>query len=169
MERTLIILKPDAVKKGVVNDVLNIIKAEGFKIEHIRTVALLDKATLEEHYAAHKDRPFFKELIDFMISGDAIPAVITGEDAVKRIRTLIGSTIPADAGPNTIRGQFSDDTMEAANAEGRCVHNIIHASGNTAEAETEMKTWFPEIFNREPAPQGARVSPQKATSIRFDI
>ncbi len=151
MAYTLIIIKPDAIQKGVANQVLNMIKGAGFKVDHIREPSTLDKETVKEHYAEHADKPFYQKIVDYMISGNAIPAIIRGkgDNTVAEIRKLVGSTIPAEAGSNTIRGQFSDDTMEAADLEKRSVHNIIHASATAEEAKAEMKLWFPELFSQD--------------------
>ena len=145
MERTLIILKPDALKKGVENDVLDIIRSNGLEIEHVKGPIALDRGRVEEHYAVHRDRPFFQNVVDYMVSGHTMPAIVKGENAVARVREIIGSTVPAEADPNSIRGMYSDDTMEQANAEGRAIQNIIHASGNIEEANAEIAIWFPEV------------------------
>lgn len=83
-------------------------------------------------------------LIEFWLSGSVVPMIISGSDAIARVRELIGNTIPANAKAGTIRGDFSRDSPRIANAEHRCMHNIVHASGTREEAEREIKIWFPE-------------------------
>ena len=162
MEHTLIILKPDAIEKDVVDDVLDIIRNAGLTVAHRREPLMLSEDALTTHYAEHADKDFYDALIQYVTSGPAIPAIVSGHNAIKRVRELVGNTIPADADPDTIRGQFSDDSRASAEAEGRAVYNIIHASANADEAKNEMKIWFPELFDKA-------LAPKDSAAMRADI
>jgi len=169
MNYSLIILKPDALQKGVVADVFDMIRESGLTITNVREPAVLDEDLLKQHYSEHEGKPFYDSLIKTMRSGPAITAIVAGDDARRRIRELAGETEPAKSGHNTIRGRFSDDTYAAAEAEGRSLHNVIHTSGNVEEAKKEMRIWFPELFDKEPTLSGSPSVPDKATSMRCDI
>ena len=169
MAHSLIIIKPDAVEKGVAEEIFKLIEGAGFKITHKQEPIQLDKETVEEHYTAHRGKPFFDYVVDFMTSGTAIPAIVSGgPEVVADLRKLVGHTIPSEAEKGTIRATFSDDTRDRAEAEGRAIHNVIHASGNKEEAEAEIKLWFPEV-DLNPQPAGGRAVPKKGAAMRFDV
>ncbi len=135
-ERTVIILKPDAVQRGIMSEVLHRFERRGLKIVGLKFTQL-PRELLEEHYAHHKDKPFFSKFIEFMTSSPALVAALEGKNVVKIVRDMCGSTHGGEAAPGTIRGDFSL-TMQ----------NIIHASEDVAQAEVEVGRFFndDEIF-----------------------
>jgi nucleoside-diphosphate kinase len=134
LERTLTIIKPDAVEKGVAGRVIAKIEAAGLRILAAKLVHLTP-AQAAGFYIVHKDRPFFRSLAEFMTSGPCIPMVLEGEDAIQRLRDLMGATDPAKAAPGTIRREL------AASIEA----NVIHGSDSTQSAAFEIPYFFPAI------------------------
>jgi nucleoside-diphosphate kinase len=132
-ESTLLIVKPDGVRRGLVGEVLRRVEAKGLAIGSMRLMTI-DRATAEQHYGEHVDRPFFGELVDFITSGPVVVAKITGEQAITAWRTLMGPTDPIDAAPGSIRGDFATVIGE----------NIAHGSDSPASAERELGLFFPE-------------------------
>ncbi len=130
-ESTLLIVKPDAVRRGLVGEVLRRIEAKGLRIEELRMMRM-DRALAEEHYAEHRDKPFFAELVEFITSGDVVVARVSGEQAVAVLRALMGPTDPAQAPPGTIRGDFGTVITE----------NLVHGSDSPESAERELKLFF---------------------------
>lgn len=177
MERTLILLKPDAVQQKLIGKVISRFEASDLKViatkmvwpsreladQHYPTsreefIKGMGGKTLES-YKEQKQDPFAvfdtddahsiglqlqKWLVDFLVSGPVIAIVLEGENAVKKARDIAGHTIPAKAEKGTIRGDFSDDSAIAANAEKRPVKNLVHASGDKKEADFEIGLWFSE-------------------------
>jgi nucleoside-diphosphate kinase len=149
MEKTLILLKPDAVKRGVVGEVISRFEKAGFKILGTKMVH-----PGEEHYHHHYEtisalksragEEIFQKNTDFMMSGPVIAIVLEGTDAVNSVRQLVGATDPAQAEPGTIRGDLGHMTLEEANSQKVGLQNIIHASGNLEEAKQEVEHWFKE-------------------------
>jgi nucleoside-diphosphate kinase len=133
-ERTLTIIKPDAVAAGHIGDIIKIFEANQFKIVAMRLVSLTRKEA-EGFYAVHRDKPFFTSLTTFMSSGPALPMVLEGENAIARLREVMGSTNPANAAPGTIRQLY------ATNIE----RNAVHGSDAPATAAYEMGYFFPGI------------------------
>lgn len=140
MERTLIILKPDAINRGIAGEAIKRFEQKGLKIIACKMKHLTDQE-LEEHYAHHKDKPFFRDLVDFMKHSPSILMILEGVRAVDAVRQLAGSTYGIEATAGTIRGDFS---MSRSNT-------IIHASDSTENAEIEIKRFFDvgEIFEWE--------------------
>jgi nucleoside-diphosphate kinase len=134
LERTLTIVKPDAVQKGVVGRVITRIEEAGFRILAVRLVHLTS-AQAAGFYIVHKDRPFFRSLAEFMTSGPCIPMVLEGERVIQRLRDLMGATDPAKAAPGTIRKEFAT-SIEA---------NIIHGSDSLESAAFEISYFFPAL------------------------
>ncbi len=136
-ETTLILLKTDCVRKKLCGEVLKRFEAEGFTIRGIKMLEMSD-AVLKEHYAHIADRPFFPELVAFMQATPVIGLALEGEDAVARVRDLLGPTDSTKADPGTIRGDFGEDMMV----------NVCHASDSTENAAIELKRFFKdgEIF-----------------------
>ena len=132
-QRSLVLLKPDAVRRGLVGEIVSRIERKA----NWRLVALelrtLDQATLEQHYAEHVGKPFYEPLMEFMGSGPSVALIVEGESVIEGIRALAGKTNPIEAGPGTIRGDFATITRE----------NPIHASDSEASAEREIKIFFP--------------------------
>ena len=139
LERTLSIIKPDAVKKNVVGQILARFEKAGLRIVAARMMHL-SRAEAEGFYAVHRQRPFFKDLVDFMVSGPVLVQVLEGENAVTKNRELMGATDPKKAEKGTIRADFAD-SIDA---------NAVHGSDSAENARTEVAYFFPacEVFNR---------------------
>src|SRR3989304_339424 len=105
MERSLVLIKPDAMERGLAGAIISRLQKEGLKLVALRMLHL-DKALAERHYAVHKDKPFFKDLVEYIISTPIVAAVFEGQGAVERIRKAMGATDPAKAAPGTIRKDF---------------------------------------------------------------
>jgi len=131
MERTFVMLKPDAIKKRVAGEVISRLENAGLGIVGMRMVRL-DEKICREHYAHHADKPFFKGLVEFMCSAPVICMVLEGENAVEVVRSLAGPTDSRKAPKGTIRGDFGTDVQA----------NIIHASDSRETAETEIRRFF---------------------------
>ena len=132
-ESTLLIVKPDGVRRGLIGEVLGRIEAKGLAIESMRLMTI-DRPLAEEHYAEHVDKPFFGELVDFITSGPVVVAKLSGESAIDAWRTMMGPTDPIGAPPGSIRGDFATQIGE----------NIVHGSDSPTSAERELKLFFPE-------------------------
>ncbi len=133
MEKTFSIIKPNAVKKNVIGDIIKIFENNGLQIAAAK-MAKIPRKQCEEFYAEHKDRPFFGELVDFMTSAPVMLMVLKGEKAVMRNRELMGATNPADAAEGTLRKRFGDSMGE----------NAVHGSDSKASAEREIGIFFKE-------------------------
>jgi len=133
LQKTLIILKPDAVKRGLVGKILTRFEEKGIKIVAMKMVQL-NREILENHYAEHKGKPFYESLVSFMQSGPVVLAVLEGFNAIEVVRKMVGATNGREAEPGTIRGDYS---MSQQN-------NLIHASADTSVAEREIKLFFKE-------------------------
>jgi nucleoside-diphosphate kinase len=131
MERTLIIVKPDAVQRGLVGEILSRFESRGFQFAAMK-MARLDSKILQEHYSHIKDKPFFPGIASFMSSSPVIIAVVEGKDAVNAVRAMCGPTNARSAAPGTIRGDLSLSMQ--------C--NVIHASDSAETAEKEIKRFF---------------------------
>ena len=130
-ERTYIMLKPDCVKRGLIGEVISRIEKKGFKIENMKMIQL-DEKILREHYAHIADKPFFPGVLDYMQSGPVVAMIVTGDNAIKGMRNLMGPTNYDEAKSGTIRGDFATSTGE----------NIIHGSDSPETAEAEIKRFF---------------------------
>lgn len=139
LETTLILFKPDAVEKNLTGKVLARFEEAGFTIRGIRMMQL-DDAVLREHYAHIADKPFFPEIVAFMSRTPVIALALQGEDAISRVRDLLGPTNSKNAAPGTIRGDFGEDMMV----------NVCHASDSTEAAAAELRRFFREgeVFDR---------------------
>jgi nucleoside-diphosphate kinase len=131
IEQTLLIVKPDGVRRGLTGEVIRRVEAKGLRITELRRMRI-DRDLAEEHYGEHREKPFFGELVDFITSGDVVVARVEGDDAVKALRTLMGPTDPIEAPPGTIRGDFATVITE----------NVVHGSDSTESAERELKLFF---------------------------
>jgi nucleoside-diphosphate kinase len=133
MERSLVLIKPDAMQRGLVGTV--IARLEQLKLELVALRMLhLDKELAQQHYAVHQDKPFFDSLVDYISSAPIVAAVFEGKGAVEIIRKAMGATDPAKAEAGTIRGDFGVDIE----------HNTIHGSDSVGTAEQEIKLFFSE-------------------------
>jgi len=131
VESTLLIVKPDAVRRGLIGEVLRRVEAKGLRLAEMRMITI-ERVTAEEHYAEHREKAFFDELVGFIGSGPVVVARVEGERAVPVLRSLIGPTDPALAPPGTIRGDFGLIITE----------NLVHGSDSTESAERELKLFF---------------------------
>jgi nucleoside-diphosphate kinase len=139
LERTLSIIKPDAVRKNVIGQILGRFEKAGLRIVAARMMHL-SRAEAEGFYAVHRQRPFFKDLVEFMISGPVLVQVLEGENAIAKNRELMGATDPKKADKGTIRADFAD-SIDA---------NAVHGSDSAENARTEVAYFFPacEVFSR---------------------
>jgi nucleoside-diphosphate kinase len=139
LERTLSIIKPDAVKKNVIGQILGRFEKAGLRVVAAR-MKHLSRAEAEGFYAVHRSRPFFKDLVEFMISGPVLVQVLEGENAIAKNRELMGATDPKKADKGTIRADFAD-SIDA---------NAVHGSDSAENARTEVAYFFPacEVFSR---------------------
>ena len=134
IERTLSIIKPDAVAKNVIGEIYTRFERNGLKVVAAR-MALLSRADAEGFYAVHRERPFFKDLVTFMSSGPVMIQVLEGESAIQRNRDLMGATDPKKAAPGTIRADFAD-SIDA---------NAVHGSDAPETAAQEIAYYFPGL------------------------
>jgi nucleoside-diphosphate kinase len=134
-QKTLILVKPDGVQRGLVGEVVARIERKGYRLEALE-LRTLERATAEEHYAEHTDKPFFGELVEFITSGPLVAMCVSGEDAIVGMRTLMGATNPIDATPGSIRGDFATVIGE----------NIVHGSDSPESAQRELGIFFPGRF-----------------------
>lgn len=141
MERTFIAIKPDGVQRGLVGEIIGRFEAKGFTLVGLKLL-VASQELAEKHYAVHKERPFFKDLVSFITSGPLVAMVWEGDGVVASARKIIGATNPLTAEPGTIRGDF-------AVSIGR---NIIHGSDAIETAQLEISLWFSdaELANWEP-------------------
>ena len=133
MERSLILVKPDAVTRGLSGAILSRLEASGLKMVALKLMQI-DRDLAMRHYAVHKDKPFFPGLITYITSAPVAAAVFEGDNAIARIRELMGPTNPVKAGPGTLRKDFGIDIER----------NAIHGSDSTETAKTEIKLFFAE-------------------------
>ena len=134
MDRTLILVKPDAFARNLTGEILARFERKGLKIVALKHVET-PRDLAETHYAEHSERPFFGELVDFITSGPLVAAILEGHEAVKAARQLIGATNPIEAAPGSIRGDFALEVGQ----------NMVHGSDSPESAEREAKLWFPEL------------------------
>ncbi|PXF46566.1 Nucleoside diphosphate kinase [Gracilariopsis chorda] len=130
-ERTFIAVKPDGMNRGILGNIISRFEAKGYKLVGIKTL-VPSKQLAEEHYSALKEKPFFKDLVDFITSGPVCAMVWEGEQVVVTARKMIGETNPLSSAPGTIRGDFAVDV-------GR---NVIHGSDAVETAQREISLWF---------------------------
>jgi len=135
MERTLVLVKPDGVRRGLTGEVIRRIEAKGYRLSRLE----LREATREllaEHYAEHEGKPFYEPLVEFMLSGSVVAMVVEGERVVEGFRALAGATDPTVALPGTIRGDLGRDWGLPVQ------QNLVHGSDSTESAEREIAIWF---------------------------
>jgi nucleoside-diphosphate kinase len=130
-EETLVIVKPDAVRRGLMGEVLSRLERKGLRIEEMRMMRI-DRDLAERHYDEHRDRPFFGELVEFITGGQVVVARVSGELAVSVVRALMGPTDPAAAPPGTIRGDYGLVITE----------NLVHGSDSAESAKRELDLFF---------------------------
>jgi nucleoside-diphosphate kinase len=130
-ERSFVMVKPDAVARGLTGEILARIERRGLNIVGLKRVRM-DRATAEEHYGEHRERPFFGELVDFITSGPVVMSCVEGPGAIAVLRTMMGATNPTDAAPGTIRGDFALEVGE----------NCVHGSDSPDSAARELALHF---------------------------
>ena len=136
-EKTLILVKPDGVARGLVGEVISRIEAKGYAIDSLRMLQA-DRALLEKHYAEHIGKPFYEPLVEFMMSGPIVAIVASGNRVIEGFRSLAGVTDPTVAAPGTIRGDLARDQGT------KVVQNIVHGSDSPESAEREIQIFFPK-------------------------
>jgi len=134
-QRTLVLLKPDATRRGLIGEIISRIERKANWTLAAMELRTLDTATLEQHYGEHLGKPFYAPLMEFMSSGPVVALIVEGESVIEGVRALAGKTNPLEAGPGTIRGDFATITRE----------NLIHASDSETSAEREIKIFFPGL------------------------
>lgn len=133
-ERSFVMVKPDGVAAGLTGEIISRIERRGLHIVALRK-GVMAPSVAEEHYAEHRDRPFFGELVDFIVSGPVVLMVVEGDGAIGVLRTMMGATDPKNAAPGTIRGDFALDVGQ----------NIIHGSDAPGSAARELALHFPDL------------------------
>lgn len=133
-ERTLVLVKPDGVSRGLVGEVISRIERKGLTLAALE-LRDVQRSVAEEHYAEHKEKPFFGDLLEFITSGKVVAMIVEGPRAVTAFRQLAGGTDPVEkATPGTLRGDYALETQ----------FNLVHGSDSPESAERELKLWFPE-------------------------
>jgi nucleoside-diphosphate kinase len=136
-EKTLILVKPDGVRRGLVGEVISRIESKGYEIDSLRMLQA-DRALLEKHYAEHVGKPFYEPLVEFMMSGPIVAIVASGNRVIEGFRSLAGVTDPTVAAPGTIRGDLARDQGT------KVVQNIVHGSDSPESAAREIQIFFPK-------------------------
>ncbi|HET7856701.1 MAG TPA: nucleoside-diphosphate kinase [Gaiellaceae bacterium] len=131
VERTLVLIKPDAMQRALAGEILARLERRGLTIADGKLLTV-DRALAEEHYAEHAEKPFFGELVEFITSAPTLALVLEGEGAIAVVRTTMGATNPADAAPGTIRGDLALSMPD----------NLVHGSDSPESAEREIALWF---------------------------
>jgi nucleoside-diphosphate kinase len=131
VQRTLLLVKPDGVQRLLVGRVLTRFEERGLKLVGLKLV-LTDRTLAEQHYAVHRDKPFFAGLVEFITSGPLVAAALEGPNAIAIVRAMNGATRPHEAAPGSIRGDFAVETAQ----------NLVHASDSPENAEAELALWF---------------------------
>jgi len=132
-ERTLVLIKPDAVERKLAGEILGRLEGRGLALRGAKLV-LVDRPLAEEHYAEHREKPFFGELVEFITSAPTLALVLEGEGAIAAVRTTMGATNPADSTPGSIRGDLALSMPD----------NLVHGSDSPESAAREIALWFPD-------------------------
>jgi nucleoside-diphosphate kinase len=130
-ERTLVLIKPDAIARGLSGEILSRLERRGLSLRAAKLLRV-DRALADEHYAEHREKPFFGELVEFITSAPTLALVVEGESAIGVVRTTMGATNPRDAAPGTIRGDLALAMPD----------NLVHGSDSPESAEREISLWF---------------------------
>jgi nucleoside-diphosphate kinase len=138
VERTLVLVKPDGVRRGLTGEILRRVEAKGYTIAAL-DLRVADEQLLAQHYAEHEGKPFYPPLLEFMGSGPVVAAVVEGQRVIEGFRALAGATDPTAAAPGTIRGDLGRDWGLAVQ------QNLVHGSDSTASAVREIALWFPKL------------------------
>lgn len=141
IEITLVLIKPDAVERGLVGEIVKRIEQRGLRIIGLK-MTKIDSEFAKKHYSEHIDKSFYEGLESFITSGPLVAMAVEGVDAIEAVRKIVGATEPKSAIPGTIRGDFAHVSYSHADEKGITVKNLIHASGNKKDAEKEVSLWF---------------------------
>lgn len=139
VERTLVLVKPDGVRRALVGEIIARIESKGYKIIALELVAA-DREMLAKHYREHAGKPFYEPLLEFMLSGPVVAMIAEGNRVIEGFRSLAGVTDPTIAAPGTIRGDLAGDQGT------KVVQNIVHGSDSVESAEREITIWFPKVL-----------------------
>ena len=131
MEQTFVMIKPDGVRRGLVGECLRRFEQRGLTIAQLKLLTP-SRSLAEEHYGAHRDKPFFAGVVEFITSGPVVAMILEGESAIAAVRQMVGATRPLEAAPGSIRGDFALEVGE----------NIVHASDGPETAAEEIRLWF---------------------------
>jgi nucleoside-diphosphate kinase len=133
-ERSLVLVKPDAIRRGLLGEILGRFERKGLVIEAL-VLRTMDAELADQHYAEHVEKPFYPPLKDFMTGGPLVAMVVSGDEVVDVVRALVGATDGRKAAPGTIRGDLSLSNRE----------NLVHASDSAESAKRELALWFPDL------------------------
>ena len=133
METTLVLIKPGGVSRNLIGEIVRRIEARNLNIAGLKLIKA-DRATVEAHYSEHRERPFFKDVCDYLTSGPVVAIAVTGTNSVKAIRAMMGATNPLDATPGTVRGDLALSIDD----------NLTHSSSDPDAAARELSLWFPD-------------------------
>jgi nucleoside-diphosphate kinase len=133
VETTLVLVKPDGVRRGLCGEVVLRLERRGYALRGARLLKI-PRSLAQQHYAEHKGKPFYADLVSFITSGPVLALAVRGENAVAGVRSLMGATNPADSAPGTIRGDLATELSE----------NVVHGSDSTASAKRELRLFFPD-------------------------
>ena len=133
MERTLVLIKPDGIQRGLVGEIINRFERKGIRIRGLKMMRV-SRELAEQHYSIHQGKDFYPRLIDFITSGPIVAMILDCPDAIRLVRHMVGATCPFDASPGTIRGDYASVTNK----------NLVHASDSPENAEAEIALWFKE-------------------------
>jgi nucleoside-diphosphate kinase len=136
-EKTLILVKPDGVRRGLVGEIISRVETKGYAIDAVRMLQA-DAALLEKHYAEHVGKPFYEPLVEFMMSGPIVAIVASGNRVIEGFRSLAGATDPTVAAPGTIRGDLARDQGT------KVIQNLVHGSDSPESAAREIAIFFPK-------------------------
>ena len=131
MQRTLVLVKPDGVRRGLVGEVIRRFEARQLQIKALKLVGP-NRDLMERHYLVHRDKPHFQAMVDFMVSGPVVAMILEGEQAIGLVRQMLGALEPLEAAPGTIRGDLTISVRA----------NLVHGSDSPESAETEIAVWF---------------------------
>jgi len=131
MEQTLVLIKPDAVRRGLIGEIIRRFESRTLKIKALKIIKP-SRELMERHYEVHRGKPFFEPTVQFMSSGPVVAMILEGDDAIAIVRRMMGALKPLDAQPGTIRGDFTLSTQE----------NLVHGSDSVDTANTEIAVWF---------------------------
>lgn len=150
LERTLVLIKPDGVQRGLIGSIISRFEQRGLKVIGLKMM-WVEEDFAKRHYAAHKEKQFFKGLVEFITSGPIVAMAIEGINAVEYVRKIVGSTEPQSSAVGTIRGDFAHVSYHYADKKRITIKNLIHASGTAEEATEEIELWFniSELFEYE--------------------